>query len=222
MSWAKHAWRVLMKDMRTELRGRTALGTLILFAVVSITAVSYSLGGFGLTTAVQAALLWIVLFFAAMAGLARSFVAERETGTDLALRLSAPGSAVYLGKFLLNLLLLFILDILVIILFQILLPLGTLNWTLFMLGLGLGSVALASSSTLIAAIVAQTNIRGALFTVLAFPVLLPALIAGIAASRKALDSTPLAEATGELQLLVSYAGIMITVALMLFDYVWEE
>jgi len=222
MNWARGAAAILAKDLKSELRGRAALNAVVLFAVVTLTAVSYSIGGYGITAEIQASLLWIVLFFAAMAGLSRSFVVEAEKGTQTALRLTATGAQVYLGKFAFNLLLLLVLDAVVLALFQILLPITTADWPLLVLGLLLGSAGLAASSTLIAAIVAQAGVKGALFTVLAFPILVPVLIAGIGATRKALAMDGLQSAGSEIQLLVSYTGIMITMALLLFDHIWKD
>ena len=51
----------------------------------------------------KAALLWVVLFFAAFSGLAHVFTHEEETNTATALRLSAPPGAVYAGKLAFNL-----------------------------------------------------------------------------------------------------------------------
>jgi len=65
-------------------------------------------------------------------------------------------------------------------------------------------------------------VKGALFTVLSFPILMPVLIAGVGTTRKALGLAPMSEAVTEIQLLVSYAGIMLTLSFMLFDYVWRD
>jgi hypothetical protein len=51
-------------------------------------------------------LLWLILLFAAAAGLPRGFVHEEETHTATALRLAARPSAVFAGKLLYNLTLL--------------------------------------------------------------------------------------------------------------------
>jgi heme exporter protein B len=222
VSWFRGALAVLGKDLRSEARTRAALNAIVLFTEVTLAAVSFSLGGLGPGPEVHSSLLWTVLLFASMAGLSRSFVAEEERGTSLALRLTTSGAQVFLGKFLFNLLLLALLDGILIPLFQILLPLPPSNWALLVVGLGLGSLALAASTTLVAAIVALGGVKGALFTVLCFPILIPVLVAGVGATRKAMDQRPLLEASTEVQLLVSYAGIMITVSLLLFDHVWRE
>jgi heme exporter protein B len=222
LSWVRGALAILVKDVRSEVRTRAALNAVVLFTVVTLTVVSYSIGSFGLAPEVQASLLWIIVFFAAMAGLSRTFVVEAERGTDLALKLTASGAQVFVGKFLFNLALLGLLDLILVPLFQIFLPIREANWGLLLAGLGLGSLALAASATLVAAIVAQAGVKGALFTVLSFPILVPVLIAGVGITRKALAQQSMADASTELQLLVSYAGVMLTLAVMLFDFVWRE
>jgi heme exporter protein B len=222
MTWVSGVLAVLVKDLRSEARTRAAINAIVLFAVVTLAVVSFSLGGFSPGPEVHSAMIWTVLLFASMAGLSRSFVAEEEKGTSMALKLSGSGTQVFLGKLLFNLALLALLDAILIPLFQILLPLPPTNWVLFVVGLGLGSLALAASTTLVAAMVSQAGVKGALFSVLCFPILVPVLMAGVGATRMAMDRRSLWEASTELQLLVSYAGIMITVSLLLFDQVWRD
>jgi heme exporter protein B len=220
--WLESALAIFTKDVRSEVRTRTALNAILLFAVTTMTVVSFSTAGVGLTPEMHASLFWIILFFAAMAGLSRTFVVEAEKGTELALKLSASGAQVFMGKFLFNLALLGLLNGILIPLFQVFLPFPEANWALLLVSLGLGSVALAASATFVAAIVSQAGVKGALFTVLAFPVLVPVLFAGVGALRKAMTQQSVADASTELQLLVSYAGVMITLAFLMFDFVWRE
>ncbi len=222
MSWLRGALAILVKDVRSEVRTRAALNAVVLFAVVTLTMVSYSLGGFVLAPEIHASLIWIILFFAAMAGLSRTFVVEAERGTERALRLTASGAQIYLGKLLFNLVLLGLLDLILIPLFQILLPVRDASWGLLLGGVLLGSMALAASTTLVAAIVSQAGVKGALFTVLSFPILIPVLVSGVAITRKAMEGGTLGDASTEVQLLVSYAGVMVTLAFLLIDFVWQD
>ena len=222
MNWLKGALAILVKDVRSEVRTRAALNAVVLFAVVTLTMVSYSLGGFVLAPEIHASLIWIILFFAAMAGLSRTFVVEAERGTERALRLTASGAQIYLGKLLFNLVLLGLLDVILIPLFQILLPVRDASWGLLLGGVLMGSMALAASTTLVAAIVSQAGVKGALFTVLSFPILIPVLVSGVAITRKAMEGGTWGDANTEVQLLISYAGVMITLAFLLIDFVWQD
>ena len=222
MRWVEGVRAVMVKDLRSEVRARAALNSVVLFAVVTLTMVSYAMGTFGLTPGVHASLLWIIVFFAAMAGLSRTFLVEAERGTALALKLTASGTQVFLGKLMFNLVLLGLLNVILLPLFQILLPIPEANWSLLLVGLVLGNVALASASTLVAAIVAGAGVKGALFTVLAFPILLPVLIGAVSTTHKAMEMLTFGDALGELQLLIGYTGVMITLAVLLFDYAWRD
>jgi heme exporter protein B len=83
----------------------------------------------------------------------------------------------------------------------------------------LGTAGLAGAATIIAAIIAKASAKGELFAVLAFPILLPLLITAIGGTRVALDG---GGGSGEIQFLLSYLVVMVTVSLMLFDFVWND
>ncbi len=216
------AWAICTKDLRAEFRTRYALSAIGLFALTTLTVVSFSLGPFGLSRDLLGALLWVVLFFSAMAGLSRSFVHEEEAHTAPALRLAAPPDAVYLGKFLFNLFLLLALEAVVLPLFIVLMGLEIGNPGAFSLVLVLGDLGLAGVTTVVAAMVAQAGARSALFTVLSFPLLLPLLVSSIEGTRLALQGTGLGAVWPSLQALLAYAIALFTASLMLFPLIWTE
>jgi heme exporter protein B len=214
---------VYRKDIVSEFRTRYAINAIALFAVTTLIAVSYSVGGFGVQDKnLLSALLWVILFFSAMSGLSRTFVREEEGHTASALRLTAEPVAVYLGKLAFNLSLLLALACVVVPLFVVMMNAQVGNWTLFLLVLFLGSVGLSASATIVAAIVSKANAKGALFAVLSFPILAPLLITAIHGTSAALKGDPLSAGWADLRVLVSYAGIMITVSVMLFEFIWED
>ena len=88
--------------------------------------------------------------------------------------------------------------------------------------LALGDLGLAAVTTVVAAIVAQAGARGALFTVLAFPLLLPLLISSIEGSRLAMTGEGIAAVWPSLQVLSAYTVAMVAVSLMLFPMIWTE
>ncbi len=220
--WLLAAWAICAKDLRAEFRTRYALSAIGLFAVTTLTVVSFSLGPFGLSRDLLGALLWVVLFFSAMAGLSRAFVHEEESHTAPALRLAAPPGAVYLGKFLFNLLLLLSLEAVVLPLFVVLMGLEVGSPGAFFLVLVLGDLGLAGVTTVVAAMVAQAGARSALFTVLSFPLLLPLLVSSIEGTRLALQGAGLGAVWPSLQVLLAYGVALFTASLMLFPLIWIE
>ncbi len=220
------AWAVFVKDMRSELRTRYALNTLILFAASAAVAVSLGVGFIGLRRTeeallIQAALLWIALLFAALNGLSRGFVHEEETRTITALRLAAPPIAVYLGKLFFNLILLAILDLVTTLLFIILVRVEVGSPLALLLVLAAGGLALATATTILAAIIARASFKSALFAVLAFPLLVPVLIVAIQSTARALDTGGMVAVLPAVQFLLAYAVVTFVASLMLFRFVWE-
>ena len=217
---------VFLKDLKAEWRTRVALNALLLFAFSVLVVVGYAVGPTRLALedrpVVNSVLLWIVLFFSAMTGLSRAFVHEEESGTASAVRHSAPPAAVFLGKLFSNLALLAVVMALVVPLFLALMSFGIASPGLFLTVLALGAVGLASASTFVAAIVAKTAAKGALFAVLATPLLLPPLVAAVTGTRVAATEPQLAAGLDAVRLLFAFDGLMTTASFLLFDAVWRE
>lgn len=220
--WVSEVSAVWRKDLRAEFRTKYAINALIMFAVTTLTVVSFSIGPYAIAREVMAALLWIILFFSAMSGLSRAFIHEEETRTVNALRLSARPSVVLVGKLAFNISLLIMLEAVVVPLFLILMNLQIGNYSLFLLVLGLGTMGLAGATTIIAAIIAKASSKGALFAVLSFPILLPLLVMAINGTKLAINGAPVAEGLPEVRMLISYTVVMVTASLMLFEFVWNE
>jgi len=222
MDWLTGAWAIFRKDVRIEFRSRYAVNSILLFALGALLLVSFALGPQPLSARVQAALLWIVLLFAASIGLGRSFVAEHEGGTVLLLRLNTRGSMVFAGKLLFNLGLVGLLTVVATGLFMLLLDVSVGTPGLFAAVLALGALGLAGATTLLAALVARASRSGPLLPVLLLPLLVPLLVSGAGATRKALLGRKWITAQDELLTLVGFAGATISAAILLFDYVWVD
>jgi heme exporter protein B len=221
-TWAAESMAVFAKEWRGEFRTRYALNTLGLFAFTTLVVVSVSLGPLGVSlsqgTAVLPVLLWIILLFSAAAGLPRAFVHEEETQTATALRLAATPSALFCGKLLYGLTLTLALELLVTPVYVAMTSLTVKSPGLLAGVLAAGGFGLAAGSTLVAAIIAQARAKGTLFSVLAFPVLLPLLLIAVELTRMAVAGDPADVAL--LQLLLYDASVTVA-GFMLFPVVWN-
>lgn len=225
-SWWAETAAVLAKDWRSELRTRYALNTLALFAITTLVTVSFGIGPVGVSSdmagSVLPVVLWIILLFAATAGLPRLFVHEEETHTAIALRLSATPSALFTGKLIYGVTLIFALEILVVPLFVALMQLPVDKPALLLGVLISGGYGLAAASTLISAIISQAQGPSTLFAVLAFPVLLPLFILLIDVTRTAvlpaMLTTPMG---GQVVPLLLYDLVVTVAGWMLFPAVWN-
>jgi heme exporter protein B len=217
------ALAVYVKDVRIELRSRYAAGVILMFAISTLAVVSFSIGQSGLEPKLLAALFWIVLLFSAMAGLARVFVREEESGTALLLRLKASPGAVFVGKLLFNLTLLIAMTAVITPLFFVLTDATSQKPYWFAVILVLGVMGLCSATTLIGAMVAKAAVKGALFTVLSFPILIVLLLMLVSATAKLLgDNSADSSVATEIQGLIAYCVVMTTASVMLFRFVWKE
>jgi len=146
-------------------------------------------------------------------------VREVEGHTLVLLRLVASPTAIAIGKLLFNLLFLGLIEVITVPLFLILMGAPPPRWPAFLSVLALGSVALGAGATLIAAIIAQTRGRGALFAGAAFPILLPIVAAAVSGTRAQWSDAPIGQ---ELRLLGAYAVALLAASLLLYDYLWED
>lgn len=223
--WLAEALAVAGKDLRAEFRTRVALNSLGLFALTTLAAVSYTIGPYRLAAAdrpfLLSVLFWIVVFFAALAGLDRSFVKEEESRTAGLLRLAAAPSVVWAGKLLYNLVLIVVLTAMLTPLYCVLMGFEiALPWR-FVALLIAGGFALAVTTTIIAAIIAQAMTRGALFSVLSLPLLLPLLVLLIQGTT-AVSTGDLETYRESMRAILSLGGAMTVVSAILFPLVWRD
>lgn len=221
-TWGAEVAAVFAKEWRCEFRTRYSLNTLALFAFSTLVVVSFSLGPLGVSrsqgTALLPVLLWIILLFSVAAGLPRAFVQEEESHTAMALRLAATPSALFCGKLLYGLTLVLALEVLITPFYVAMTSFEVESPGLLVLTLAAGGYGLAVGSTLVAAIIAQARTKGTLFSVLAFPVLLPLLVLTVELTRSAASGSAPDVALPQLLL---YDGVVTIAGLMLFPLVWN-
>lgn len=222
-SSAAAVWAILRKECRSEWRTRHGLNAALLFAVASLTSVSFAAGRLGDRTDLLAALFWIVLLFATLASMSHAFVREVDGRTMLLLRLVASPTQIAAGKLLFNVLFLVVVEAITVPLFMVLMGAPAPRWGPFLAILALGTVSLAASSTLLGAVVAQTRGRGALFAGVSLPLLLPVLAAAVGGTKAQWAPTGFGQGVdAELRLLAAYAVALLAMSLLLYDHLWED
>lgn len=215
---------VFQKDAKSELRSRYAISAVMLFILTTTTILLIGTKGEDIRTGLASGLIWVVMFFSSMMGLSRAFVSEEERGTGFLLQLSVSSASVYFGKLIYNILLSLLLNTLAVLLFFLLITNMEIKFfDIFFLSHIFGSIGIAAASTIISAIIARANTKGALFPVLSFPILLPLVFIGIDATRIALDGADLAgNSWNNIQLMIAYCGVIISMSYILFDMVWRD
>ena len=207
--------QVAYKELLDGIRHRAGYVTMGMFALTVIAFMSMSLAG-GLTDArLTAALLWIVIFFAATLQGERLFAEEAAAGTLLFLRIYVPAQAVLFGKMAAHLITLVVLAVIVVPLALVLMDAPFVLDAVFVGTLFLGLWGMAAADTLLAAVAANASVRGGLVPILLLPSMLPILLPAIA----------LTAGEGEPILLggmMIYDMALTVGASMLFDSLWIE
>lgn len=214
---------VIRKDFQAELRSRELLATMLLFSLLSILIFSFALE---LDRVVRqeaiSGVLWVTIIFASILGLNRSMAMEREQDNMNAM-LIAPidRSAIYMGKFIGNLLVALIVGFMLLPLMTILYNVNMLHPWLILI-LILGTIGISATGTLLAAMTVQTRAREALLPIAMLPVVLPLLLAAVNASTAIINNAPFDDWVTWPQILLTVDVIYLVMCYLAFGYVVEE
>ena len=211
---------VFCKEAVTGLRFKASWLTMLMFALTALSCVSLSLRGAAAEAELQAALLWVVLFFSAMTGVDRLFADESMAGTLLTLQVCGEAQAVLFGKMLYAFFLLLAMAFFAVPLFLILLDAPVHSLPVLLLAVLLGVAGLAAAGTFLAALAAGAHVKSGLFPVLMLPVLLPVLLPAIAVTAEAFSGKP--PSLPYLGGMAIYDVLLALGASVLFDYFWYE
>ena len=170
---------VLRKDLLLELRGFETLPAMVLFSIVTFVIFHFGLNRPTIEGQLAAAVLTVTLLFAAMLGINRLFVAEREQGGfDAFLLAPVDRTALLVAKASALFIFLVVLEVVAVPAFALLLlgpPIGRVLPGLVLV-LVLGNVALSVVGTLVSAIAVHTRARDLIGPIIGLPLLIPALI----------------------------------------------
>lgn len=180
---------VFLKDLRIEIETREIVTTAAFFAalVAILSSVAFATGP-QTTTRVAPGALWLAVLFSSVLALGRTWQREREESALVGLLVSpVPRAAIWCGKALGVLAFILSVEVVVVplvaLLFHVdlfvLAILGPLALVMFF-----GSVGVAATGTLFGAMTARTRARDLLLATVLFPLLSPALVSSVAATRE--------------------------------------
>lgn len=225
MNLLRTAFLLAKKDLLSEFKTKQILVTQIIFAGLVIVVFSFAFDPTNNTTkAVIPGIVWVIIVFAGILGLNRSFISEQRNETMQGLLVAPMESAsIYLGKFLANFAMIVIVEM-VSIPFLFLLfnfkMFGSIPY--FILVIFVGSFGFVSIGTFLAALSANSKSSEMLLPLLLFPITSPILIGVTQATRIILsDMSKLSSALSWTQMVTSYDVIFFVVSFLLIDYVLE-
>jgi heme exporter protein B len=214
------------KDLKIEFRTKQMLNLMIIFALLIILAFKFSFSTTDVDNKLIApAILWITFSFAGMSGLTSSFAKEKDKESLSALLLCpTERSAIYLGKVISNLIVLFIIEIASLILFAVFFSFDlTGNLSLLMLIIILGTVGFVIIGTFISAISINTKSREVLLPIMLIPLIIFTIIMpSITATSAIFQGGSFSDVFSEVRLLATFNIVYFIVAMILFEFIIEE
>lgn len=219
---------VAFKDWQLAGRTRDVLTSTAFFAGLLMLILGFALGPERLSLAAPG-VLWSALALSAAIAAGRAYAAEQEAGALEALTLyPAPHEALYLGKLLGTLAQLLLLAVIIVPVAVLMLGLqpsqgaGPMVWPLLALTVVLGLIGFAATSCFYSAITVNLRAREALLPVLAFPVMVPVVLASVRATQLLLGNGLESEWGAWMQFLALYDVASIVVSTLLFPYAIEN
>jgi heme exporter protein B len=216
---------LLRRDLLQEWRGRARLGATLAFGITTLLLFSFGAGPDpDLLRAHAAGYLWLAMMLTSTLSLAESFRTEMQNqALDGVLLLPTDARAVYYGKMMANLIVLFGLGVamlpFVVALYDVVPALGFAR----LIGiLGLGCLGIAAPGTLYAALSARARGRDVLLPLLLFPLIVPALLAAVSATGLVIAGDPMDQLGGWTRLLAAFDAVYAALCGALFARVVED
>ena len=219
------AWIIARKDLAVELRTRSAFLSVVVFALLGLVIFFFAWD----PTAVAAidlapGVLWVTFTFAAMIGLNRAFLLERENQAMDGIRL-APVSpqAVFFGKLAANLVFVGTVELVSLPLFILFYDVPIVRGLPALLGItAMATVAFVAVGTLLSSMVVRTRFAELMLPLLLLPFLVPPVVGAVQATARILADRPLSEVQGWLKLLAAFDIVFVTISTFLFEATLEE
>jgi heme exporter protein B len=210
---------LVIKELRLEMRNKYALGGILLY-VISTVFVSYLSFKQIINVQTWNALFWIILLFASINGVAKSFIGENRGRLLYMYTLVSP-QAVILSKIIYNSLLLSVVSGLCLFVYCLFVGNLIQDLPLFILILILGSFGFSSLLTMVSAIASKTSNNFTLMAILSFPIMMPLLMVLLKLSKNAIDGLERWD-VNYLLVLMFINVIVIALSYLLFRYLWRD
>ncbi len=218
---------LLKKEILLEWRSKYAFNGVLLYVVstVFICYISFNLTpGFSGSSGYRIiwnVLFWIIILFASVNAIAKSFIQESKARLLYYYSIASP-QAIILSKTIYNILLMSLLSLLALVVYLLFFN-NTIGDPLFyFLSVLLGSISFSTVFTMISAIASKAGNNGTLMAILSFPVIIPVILLLVRISKSAMDGIERSLNYGNIGVLCAINIIVIATSLILFPYLWRD
>lgn len=215
---------ILRKDLRLELRAGETTVTLIFVSLLILIVLTFALDAPGKSASIGAGALWVAMIFSGIMGAARVLIGEWENGCIRGLLLSPiERTSIYCAKLFAAFVFMALAELAAIFLMVLFFNLD-FDVRLIRLApaLAMGTLGFAALATLLATIQVRARLGDLMLALLAVPLFVPALIAGVKASDAALAGLPFQAFAQWLKILAACDILFLTAGYLLFEKVIME
>jgi heme exporter protein B len=210
---------LIRKEIVLEWRSKYALNGIFLYVVSTIFVCYQAVRQ--TNPVIWNALFWIIMLFAAINAISKSFVQESK-GRQLYYYTLANPLAIILSKIIYNILLLLLLSVIALAVYSVFFKNDIGDPWLYLLAVLVGSLSFSTVFTMVSAIASRSGNSGTLMAILSFPVIIPLLLLLIKFSKNAMDGLDRSFSMNELGILLVINVIVITTSLLLFPFLWRD
>jgi len=211
---------MIRKEITLEWREKSAFNGVLLY-LVSTVFVCYLSFARLIDVPTWNSLFWIIMLFASINAVLKSFLQERDGRLLYYYTLLKPQSIIN-AKIVYNAVLMAALGMAGLLVFVSFMGNPVQNMPLFVLNMLLGVAGFSSVLSMVSAIASKARNNFTLMAVLSFPLVLPLLLVLIKVSAAAIGGAGLVEELPNLLVIVLLAGITLVLSNILFPYIWKE
>lgn len=211
---------LVVHHFRQEWKQRHAFFGLVLYCAATIF-IAYLAFRNSIDAVTWNALFWIIMLFASVNALAKSFLSESR-GKQLYYYTLVSAPVFYLSKLFYGIILMLLLSLISLVIYSALNGVPEWNFTGYLIAMITGITGLAITLTMISAITSRSGGQTSLMAILGFPVLIPMLVIIIRISAKAIDGFSVADFPKDFILLSALLVMATALSYILFPYIWRE
>ena len=216
VSQVKH---LIKKELLLEWRSKYTLNGVLLYVVSTVFVCFLSFVSVDKIT--WNALFWIIMLFASINAVSKSFLQESK-GRQLYIYTIASPTALILSKTIYNVLLMTLLTVIALCFYMLVFTTVPEDLPMYFLATLLGSLSFSTIFTMVSAIASKAGNGGMLMAILSFPVIIPVLVVLIKLTKNAIDGLDRSVSWDEVGILLVINVLVMVVSLLLFTYLWRD
>jgi len=221
MQLAREVKYLIQKEIVLEWRSKYTINGVLLYVVSTIFTCYLSFVSLSDKLAWNA-LFWVILLFASINGVSKSFLQETK-GQQLYSYILASPAAVLISKTVYNTLLMLLLTTIALGFYTLVFDTFTPpDLLLYYVAVILGSISFSTVFTMVSAIASKAGNGGMLMAILSFPIIIPVLILLIKLAKNAVDGLPWENSYDEIGMLLIVNVLTVATSLLLFPYLWRD